>query len=68
MQTERREAGNGHPDGTPRQEILKEARRAKADLLVMGSHGASGIGSVLGSVAFGVLQGQSRVPVLVVRK
>ena len=54
--------------GHPVEEILKEARRAKADLLVMGSHGKSGIGSVLGSVAFGVLQGQSRVPVLVVRK
>ena len=35
---------------------------------VDGAHGKSGIGSVMGSVAFGVLQGQSRVPVLVVRK
>jgi nucleotide-binding universal stress UspA family protein len=54
----------GHPVG----EILKEARRSKADLLVMGSHGKSGIGSVMGSVTFGVLHGESRVPVLVVRK
>jgi nucleotide-binding universal stress UspA family protein len=54
--------------GHPVEEILKEARRSKADLLVMGSHGQSGIGSVMGSVAFGVLHGESRVPVLVVRK
>jgi nucleotide-binding universal stress UspA family protein len=54
--------------GHPVEEILKEARRSKADLLVMGSHGKSGIGSVMGSVAYGVLHGDSRVPVLVVRK
>jgi nucleotide-binding universal stress UspA family protein len=54
--------------GHPVEEILKEARRSKADLLVMGSHGKSGIGSVMGSVAFGVLHGDSKVPVLVVRK
>jgi len=54
--------------GHPVEEILKEARRSKADLLVMGSHGASGIGAAMGSVAFGVLQSESRVPVLVVRK
>jgi nucleotide-binding universal stress UspA family protein len=54
--------------GHPAEEILKEARRSKADLLVMGSHGNSGIGSVMGSVTFGVLHGKSRVPILVVRK
>ncbi len=54
--------------GHPVEEILKEARRSKADLLVMGSHGKSGIGSAMGSVAFGVLQSDSRVPVLIVRK
>lgn len=54
--------------GHPVEEIQKEARRSKADLLVMGSHGKSGIGSVMGSVTFGVLHGESRVPVLVVRK
>ncbi|HEX7504176.1 MAG TPA: universal stress protein [Syntrophales bacterium] len=54
--------------GHPVEEILKEARRSKADLLVMGSHGQSGIGSVMGSVAYGVLHGESRVPVLIVRK
>ena len=54
--------------GHPVEEILKGARRSKADLLVMGSHGKSGIGSAMGSVAFGVLQSDSRVPVLIVRK
>ncbi len=54
--------------GHPVEEILKEARRTRADLLVMGSHGKSGISSVMGSVTFGVLHGESRVPVLVVKK
>jgi nucleotide-binding universal stress UspA family protein len=54
--------------GHPVEEIQKEARRSRADLLVMGSHGHSGIGSVMGGVAFGVLHGESRVPVLIVRK
>jgi nucleotide-binding universal stress UspA family protein len=54
--------------GHPVEEILKEARRSKADLLVMGSYGKSGIGSRMGSVAYGVLHGESRVPVLVVRR
>ena len=54
--------------GHPAEEILKEARRSKADLLVMGSQGRSGIGSVMGSVTFAVLHGESRVPILVVRK
>jgi nucleotide-binding universal stress UspA family protein len=54
--------------GHPVEEILKEARRSKADLLVMGSYGKSGIGSMMGSVAYGVLHGESRVPVLVVRR
>ena len=54
--------------GHPAEEILKEARRWKADLLILGSHGKSGIGSVMGSVTFGVLQGESRVPILVVKK
>ncbi len=54
--------------GHPVEQILKEGRRSRADLLVVGSHGKSGIGSVMGSVTFGVLHGDSRVPVLVVRK
>jgi nucleotide-binding universal stress UspA family protein len=53
--------------GHPVEEILKEARRSRADLLVVGSHGRSGIGSVMGGVTYGILHGESRVPVLVVR-
>jgi nucleotide-binding universal stress UspA family protein len=54
--------------GHPVDEIVKEARRSKADVLVIGSHGKSAIGSVMGSVAFGVLHGGSKAPVLVVGK
>ncbi len=54
--------------GHPVDEILKEAKRSKADLLVMGSHGHSGIAAVMGSVTYGVLHGDSTIPVLVVRK
>lgn len=54
--------------GHPSEEILKEARRSRADLLVLGSHGKSGFGAMMGSVTYGVLHGESRVPVLVVRK
>ena len=54
--------------GHPVEQIQKEARRSKANLLVLGSQGKSGLGSVIGSVTFGVLHGESGVPVLVVRK
>ena len=38
------------------EEIIKEARRSKADLIVMGSHGKSAIKSaILGSVTFGII-------------
>jgi nucleotide-binding universal stress UspA family protein len=48
-------------------EILRAARRAKVDLIVMGSRGRGGIGSLLlGSVAQSVLQA-SDVPVMVIR-
>ena len=54
----------GHPVG----EILKEARRSKADLIVMGSHGKSALESaVLGSVTYGVIHNDTKIPVLVTR-
>jgi nucleotide-binding universal stress UspA family protein len=53
--------------GRPVEEILKEARKSKAGLVVMGSRGKGAIGSMLGSVTFGVLHGRSRTPVVVVR-
>ncbi|MEJ7929008.1 universal stress protein [Ramlibacter sp. AN1015] len=47
--------------------ILNTARDEGADLIVVGSHGRSGVGRVfLGSVA-GKVVAQSKVPVLVVR-
>ena len=54
-------------NGMPAQQILRYADRFKADVIVMGTHGRSGIRHLLmGSVAEGVLRGSS-VPVLVVR-
>ena len=48
-------------------EILRAAKKSKVDLIVMGSHGRRGIGSLLlGSVAQSVLSA-SEVPVMVVR-
>ena len=53
-------------DGTPWQCIVDEARTGKYDLIVMGTHGRSGIRRVLmGSVAEHVLR-QSPGPVLIV--
>jgi len=45
------------PDAEPRHGIVDEARRWKADLIVMGSHGRNGLDRLLlGSVAEGVLR------------
>lgn len=53
--------------GHPVEEIIQEANRSKADLIVMGSHGRSAHGAaILGSVAFGVVH-RGRCPVLIVR-
>ncbi len=55
--------------GHPVEEIVKEAGKSKADLIVMGSHGRSALkASVLGSVTFGVIHKDTKIPVLVVRK
>ena len=51
------------------EEIIKEAVKEKADLIVLGSHGRSALkAAVLGSVAFGVVHKETRIPVLIVRK
>ena len=53
-------------DGTPANEILRHARRMRADLLVMGSHGLSGIRKVFfGSTTEQVLR-NATVPVLAI--
>jgi nucleotide-binding universal stress UspA family protein len=54
--------------GYPVAEIIKEAKRAEADMIVMGSHGRSALSAtVLGSVSYGVIHHDKSVPVLIVR-
>jgi nucleotide-binding universal stress UspA family protein len=54
-------------EGNPVDEILKAAREIRADLIVMGTRGRSGLRRVLmGSVAEGVMR-QAPCPVLTVR-
>ncbi len=55
--------------GHPVEEIMKKAQREKADLIIMGSHGKSAIAAaVLGSVSYGVIHKDTRIPVLIVRR
>ena len=55
--------------GHPVEEIVKEAEKSKADLIVMGSHGRSALAAmVLGSVAYGVIHKDTKIPALVVKK
>jgi nucleotide-binding universal stress UspA family protein len=54
--------------GVPVEEIVSEAKRQKADLIVLGSQGRSAFkAAMLGSVAYGVIHRSSKIPVLVVR-
>lgn len=54
-------------EGLPADAILRAARRMRADLIVMGTHGRTGVSRVfMGSVAERVVR-QSRCPVLTVR-
>jgi nucleotide-binding universal stress UspA family protein len=55
--------------GRPVDEIIKEAEKSKTDLIVIGSRGQSALkAAVLGSVTFGVINKETKIPVLVVRK
>jgi nucleotide-binding universal stress UspA family protein len=55
--------------GHPVEEIVKEAKKSKADLIVMGSHGRSALAAAfLGSVTYGVIHKDTKNPVLVVRR
>jgi nucleotide-binding universal stress UspA family protein len=55
--------------GHPVEEIVKEAEKSKADLIVMGSHGQSAlVAATLGSVTYGVIHKDTTIPVLVVRR
>ena len=54
--------------GHPVEEIIKEAKRSKANLIVMGSHGRSALSAtVLGSVSYGVIHNDISIPILIVR-
>jgi nucleotide-binding universal stress UspA family protein len=51
------------------EEIVNESARSKADLIVMGSHGKSALkAAVLGSVTYGVVHKDTKIPVLIVRR
>jgi nucleotide-binding universal stress UspA family protein len=55
--------------GHPVEEIIREAEKEKADLIVMGSHGKSALtAALLGSVTFGVIHTDTKTPVLIVRR
>lgn len=48
---------------------MKEAARAKVNLIIIGSHGRSALAvAVLGSVTYGVMHKEIKIPVLIVRK
>jgi Universal stress protein UspA and related nucleotide-binding proteins len=54
--------------GHPVEEIVKEAKRSKANLIVMGSQGRSALSAtVLGSVSYGVIHNDTKIPILIVR-
>ena len=54
--------------GHPVEEILKEAKKSKAGLIIMGSHGRSVLSAmVLGSVTYGVIHNDTKIPVMVVK-
>jgi nucleotide-binding universal stress UspA family protein len=55
--------------GHPVEDIVKEAEKAKVNLIIMGSHGRSALAAaVLGSVTYGVIHKETKVPVLIVRR
>ncbi|MGA2403708.1 MAG: universal stress protein [Syntrophobacteraceae bacterium] len=55
--------------GHPVENIVKEAEKSKVDLIVMGSQGRSAFAAaVLGSVAYGVIHNETKVPVLIVQR
>jgi nucleotide-binding universal stress UspA family protein len=56
-------------EGHPVEEIIKEAEKAKANLIIMGSHGKSALtAAILGGVTYGVIHKDSKIPILIVRR
>jgi len=55
--------------GHPVEEIIKEAKRSKASIIVLGTHGKGMLESaILGSITHGVIHNSTKHPVLVIRK
>ena len=55
--------------GHPVEEIVKEAEKSKADLIVIGSHGQSALAAAtFGSVTYGVIHKDTAIPILVVKR
>lgn len=55
--------------GHPVEEIVKEAEKSKADVIVMGSHGQSALtAAALGSVTYGVFHKDTKIPILLVKR
>jgi nucleotide-binding universal stress UspA family protein len=54
--------------GHPVAEIVKEAKKSKVNLIVMGSDGRSALSAtILGSVSYGVIHKDTHIPILIVR-
>jgi nucleotide-binding universal stress UspA family protein len=54
--------------GHPVEDIVREAARARVNLIIMGSHGKSAlVAAVLGGVTYGVIHKDTKIPVLVVK-
>ena len=55
--------------GHPVEDIAREAEKSKGTLIVMGSHGKSALSAAfLGSVTYGVIHKETKIPVLIVRR
>ena len=55
--------------GNPVEEIVNEATKSKADLIVIGSHGKSALkAAMLGSITYGVIHKDSKIPILIVKR
>jgi nucleotide-binding universal stress UspA family protein len=56
-------------EGHPVEEIVKEAEKAKVNLIIIGSHGKSALrAAILGSVTYGVIHKDTKIPILIVRR
>ena len=54
--------------GHPVEDIVNEASKVKANLIIMGSHGRSALAAaVIGSVTYGVIHRETKIPVLIVK-